>query len=300
MKNAWNKLHLTSNKTTPDLYIKHELTPTNCTVYLTDLTNIWSESLPRKYILQRATEISTSIDPSEDQEQLNVLLQKVQDAFKSKDGTQTKLVSGIPGDELRLETSTPLPSPFQPLRWYFQLSQLDQPALTEELLLPLLQDHAGLTADIKALTHSLEEKDHAMSKLLDKIESSGISLTDVFPSLRGNKKITRSVAQKSAPGLAEFESMKFKWKSETAQLLVEKGGQHSSLLEAASAFDSKSSLRAAERNWWTKLDQSERSLNGSSFSSSRLQSEHISQNQSQESENAFQVCISQEVYRCSS
>src|SRR6266536_2465327 len=153
MMNSWTKLQLPANTSTiPSLYVKYDLTGPSYKILITDLTNIWAESLARTQILQRAFKLSTSIDPSDDKEQLNVLLQKVQDAVHCKKGTQTKLSLGSNPEELQLGTLTSLPAPCEPLEWHFNLLRLPHGALIEELLLPLLQDHAGLAADAKALT----------------------------------------------------------------------------------------------------------------------------------------------------
>lgn len=292
MKNPWVKLNLALNSPLPSLYIKYDLTATSCRVILTDLAKLWSEDLSRAQILQRAIEIGTSIDPSEDREQLNVLLQKVQDALQNKEGTHLQLIAGDQDGVLQLKTLTQLPAPFQPLLWHFKLLPLEHVALTEELLLPLLQDHAGLSQDFRALISSLEEKDHVILKLLDKIEGSSVSLSDVFPSLRGGKKVlNRSVAESSISGLAGFDSKKFGWKSETARLLLERGDQRFSYMgdESASLHHA-----AADGNWWTQLSKSaEFDLDGSNGKLNSGSAEDTSQNQSQgRDDGAFQVCSS--------
>jgi hypothetical protein len=299
----WIKLQLPANPSTPSLFIQYVSTRISYRLLLTDLTKVWSEDISRQLICERAVEIGTSIDPSEDQEQFTVFLQKIHHALEGKEGTQTKLIPGDEHRQLQLKTLTPLTAPFQPLEWCFRLDLQKDSSLTEDLLVPLLKDHVNLNSDLKALTSSLEEKDRAIAKLLDKIEGSGLSLSDVFPSLRGSRKsLTRSVVESSVPGLATFDPRKFAWKSETAQRVFEHGLESKAFIGDVDLSDPIfTHLKMVEEKWWLKLDNVEESeLNVSNGKKGTQTALYASQSQSQGSDSAFQVGYQENIINCSS
>lgn len=261
MANSWTKLPLSSNSELfPNLYVKIDLKAAKSTVFLSDLTNIWSEILDHRQLLRRASDIGTSIDPSEDKEQLDVLLQKIIDALTGEEYTTVSISSGTWNDELVLETSTRLPSPFQPLHWHFKLAFIPPPYFTEQFLLPVLEDHARLLDDLKGLLQHLEEKDHALNRLLDKAESSGVSLNEVFPALRGGKRATsRTAAESHVPGLAVFNRKKWRWQSEEGRMISDQskvdGGLLETLFNVSSRETKSASIEAVQGRWWTKLSE---------------------------------------------
>src|SRR4029077_2193693 len=100
--------------------------------------------------------------------------------------------------------------PLLPLEWTLYLSKEPQTELTRHLLLPLLRNAAERERLEKSLLDHLKEKDWVLGKLLDKIESSGLDLSTVFPgtvSLRASKRgTTLSQAAKSIRGAAPFDA----------------------------------------------------------------------------------------------
>jgi hypothetical protein len=117
-------------------------------------------------------------------------------------------------DGLLLKVEVPLPAPLPPLKWPFFLSRAPQRAFTQELLLPLLGKYLGLAEQIESLLSSIKEKDHVINKLVDKADSSGMRVCDVFPSAQsfsgGRKELTWNQAAGSIRGLRAFDEAEWR------------------------------------------------------------------------------------------
>jgi hypothetical protein len=210
MPQIWQRLPLSSQeRAIPPLLFKYCSTPKGYDIFLTDLIHIWSEQLGHKGILKRAYDNETSIDPGEDAEQFDVLLQKIEEALRGSEASSITIRSGLIADTLELTIITKLPAPLQPLQWTVCLSKSPQAELTRHLILPLLKSVAEGERREKSLLDSLRGKDWVLGKLLDKIESSALDLSTAFPGtagLRSAKKGTiMSQAAKHIKGIAPFD-----------------------------------------------------------------------------------------------
>jgi hypothetical protein len=204
------KLFFRGSANTPPLLIKHAFSNSDYTIYITDLTYIWSESLPRKAIIKRALEIDTSIDPSEDSDQLKLLLRTIQSVLDGEAETTYKLErsENEKAKALKLALFAKLPAPFQPLEWVIHLLPSPQSSLARELLYPNLQAVSRYRVETQYLVKLIKEKDHVITRLVDKLQASGIELSTVFPSagpVKGSKGAIREMLIRSVPGLAEFD-----------------------------------------------------------------------------------------------
>ncbi|KAF4628801.1 hypothetical protein G7Y89_g9348 [Cudoniella acicularis] len=206
---TWTPLHLSpvASGILPPILIASSFSPDAYTVHLTDLTNIWSESLKRSDIVQRSQEENTSIDPS-DREQLQILLQKIELGLAEGDGTTSALSihtdEGRPG--LTLNLTVKLPGGFAPLQWPVRLAASPQSLLTSHLMVPLLEAQHARMQEMASLAEIMKEKDHVIQKLLDKLESQGTELGQVFPQAAGKagRKLSRQQAEERVKGLATF------------------------------------------------------------------------------------------------
>lgn len=236
---------------------------------VTDLTSIWTEKLSHKETLARAEEISTTIDPSEDQEQFDVLLVKIGEALRGDGGSAT-LKNGSQDGSLELSTSSRLPAPLQPLKWIIYLSKESSSSLTDHLLLPLLKDEAGWGSRQRVLLDQLKQKDWALGKLLDKFESLGVDLGTAFPGAAGlrttNKGSTRSEAGKFIKGLAPFDESE--WLGESGPSSKNPGLAANILYELGKSSSDVAKLRAPQDKWWDGLP--ERSETASSQSDKNI------------------------------
>jgi hypothetical protein len=248
----WHRLHL-SDQSLPPLLFQYTWTRQGYDIYITDLTYIWSERLSQKQIIKRAEEISTTIDPGEDLEQLDVLLEKIGEALqKGKDSTV--LSSGRQTDSLEIATNTKLPAPLKPLQWILKLSKESPSYLTDKLLFPLLKEETKREDRQRSLLRQIKQKDYVLSKLFDKIETIGVDLGSVFPSAAGSRKshksITRSEAAKFIKGIEHFDEKSWLAKTESSE-----GGLASNLnQEISDSGDLRDlSFKQPQDGWWREV-----------------------------------------------
>ncbi|EEH48321.2 uncharacterized protein PADG_04405 [Paracoccidioides brasiliensis Pb18] len=253
----WSILPLPNGNNTPHLLYKYVTSKSGCEIYLTDLAYIWSQSLSRREILNDASKYNTSIDPSEDEEQYFVLLEKIADALRGSGGSSISLTRGPGSEDLKLITSTNLPPPLDPLEWTFSLLQLPPVTLTKHILLPILKGEANHEARVLSLIDHIKQKDWTLSKLFDKIESSGMDLSTVFPGM-GNVRLYRkesiySQASKHIKGAAPFDEdswkLEFQAKDADYNLGVHIAKELSGPLVELPADD------FILENWWDKLGE---------------------------------------------
>ncbi|OAX85281.1 hypothetical protein ACJ72_00343 [Emergomyces africanus] len=254
---SWSKLQLPNTNPTPPLLYKYVTSNLGCEIYVTDLAYIWSQSLNRREILNNAHKYNTSIDPSEDEEQYFVLLHKISDALRGSEGSSLFLTSASRGEELELATSTKLPAPLDPLEWTFTLSQQSPNALTKHILLPILRGEANHEARIVSLIGHVKQKDWALSKLFDKLESSGVEPSTVFPSMGGvrfsQKESIYSQASKHIKGVAPFDEDLWNNEYQAKDSDYNLGVHIANELSSSSSFVDRPVSDFAPENWWNKL-----------------------------------------------
>jgi hypothetical protein len=258
MTSKWRRLRL-SQEDLPPLLCQYTWTRQGYELYVTDLTTIWSERLSRKEILKRADDSATTIDPSEDLNQLDLLLTKIGEALRGDKGTTTTLNSGATSDSLELNTSTKLPAPLRPLKWSIQLSKEPASTTTSHLVLPLLRGEASLESRQRNLLDQLKQKDWVLGKLFDRFEALGADLGTVFPGAAGlrtaRKGSSRSEAAKFIKGVAPFDEQSWLAKSEgsssssavVSNLIHELAGSGNGL-----ELDR---LRPSQDKWWSGLQR---------------------------------------------
>ena len=260
MSAHWKALHL-EDDSLPQLLVKARLDSSGYGIYLTDLSRTWGEDLTKRKIRVRADAEDCSIDPSEGDDQYQILLGKLRQAINQEDDTSLKLL--LPKEQdggISLELSAPLPSPLPDFRWRVQLSPLVPQSLETSLVRPLLQHAQNLEQQIQQLVHELAEKDRVISKVTDRLETSGNDLTAVFPGV-SNIKISRKKSQREqlarhVKGLGDFDEAA--WKAQHAGMdskgrfeEVELNGLLAGLPEgAADGADEQTSSE-----WWRALGQ---------------------------------------------
>ncbi|KAJ6092616.1 hypothetical protein N7486_007905 [Penicillium sp. IBT 16267x] len=255
MSTTWHALSL-QQTSSPPLLFQYTWTRQGYVLRVTDLTSIWTEKLSHKKILTRAEGNSTTIDPSEDQEQFDVLLVKIGEALRG-DGGSAILNSGSQDGSLELSTSSSLPAPLRPLKWTSYLSKETSSSLTDHLLLPLLKDEAGWESRQRVLLDQLKQKDWALGKLLDKLEALGVDLGTVFPGAAGlrttKKGSTRSDAGKFVKGLAPFDESA--WLRESGASSKNSGLAANILHQLRGSTTDVEKLCASQDKWWNGLEK---------------------------------------------
>ena len=210
MSSSWKLLNPKENqKTTTRFLVKYDFGPASYTVFLTDLTFLWTETLDRRQIVKRALNLETSIDPSEDAHQMQLLLRHVREALEGLDHTAVTVHGKGDADKLTLAASIALPSPLPPLEWPIHCIKASQAEFTTEFVLPCLHSCSLAKLQVKSLLQHMKDKEHVFGKLIDKIQSDGTDLGSIFPGAPrgkvGSRPNAREIAAKSVRGLAEFE-----------------------------------------------------------------------------------------------
>ncbi len=209
---AWKRLHLATTNESYDalLFFTFKTHENGLELQVTDLIHIWCAAGTSKQGLKEdAIRTRCSIDPTEDDEQYEVLLNKLEEAISgSNQASKVTLIghtaSCIP-ERFEMETSIPLPAPLGTLEWTFQMVRQEPSALTREMVVPALRVIDASRRREEDLRRKIKDKDHVIGKLMDKIEGSGIDLAMVFPGFAGARKgLNAKQAAQVVPGIEAF------------------------------------------------------------------------------------------------
>ncbi|KAL2022063.1 hypothetical protein VTK56DRAFT_6107 [Thermocarpiscus australiensis] len=247
----------------PTLLVSTAFTADSYSVHLSDLANVWVESMDRRPIIKRGMVEDTSIDPSDGPDQIRKLLDLLRAAFDVNDrehpNTSLRLARDDDGDSLVVHVTCLLPEPLKPLKWPMHLKKCPQSTIATELVLPLIQAHEARAREIDHLISLLREKDGVITKLVDKLEVTGTGLEYVFNQLSGKRKVTRAAAEGRVKGLAPFSEVEYRAKAAEMRPVTQ-SSDVSALLGAvfgAKGLQYKADLEleasTALNNWWTKL-----------------------------------------------
>lgn len=263
---AWNILPRSSlPSSVPPLLVKYKSDGGGYTVYLTDLTYMWAESLNNEQVIQRSLDEETSIEPKDDSDQLRILLAKIEDSLSGSDETDLNLLPGDDGKYLTLNIFARLPFPFRPLQWPIHLKPLTSEALRAEMLIPLLANQKALRNQVASLLVHIKEKDNVILKLTDKLESSNIDMTMMFPGAIGAKVgrrgLGRDMAAKVVPGLAAFNEDSWKMDMSEAE---SPSGHENELILSLFPNELPDSRRISDEHpsnpWWNTLPREAKNL----------------------------------------
>lgn len=211
---AWKPLQFSSSAGThlSPFLISSEFDNDSYLVRLTDLTNTWVERLDRDAIIERSREDNTSIDPSEDDDQLSIFLDRIKLglAVKKDTGTSLEVGTNIGGDalpDLLLHVKVPLPGGLKDLQWRYQLRPQSPKETAHALVLPSLVALQTKRKGVDELVALLGEKDAIIQKLVDTVENQGTDLGTVFHQTAGRpgRRVDRKMASEKVNGLKIFD-----------------------------------------------------------------------------------------------
>jgi hypothetical protein len=220
---CWRVLELSEQpdgEQIPQLLVKPVFNANSYTVHLTCLSNIWSEELDLDGIVDRASNEQSPIEVSQqDTAQLAILLDNVKGSLTNSDDATCRITrSGTDG--VTLHTTIALPKPLDCLTWRFHLSKRTSTTLKNELILPLLLSSHIQHERTTKLISTINDKDKAITRLVDQFDSSNLDLAAAFPIISGlksgRKTIKREQAAKHIPALRPFREATFK--EDTGQL----------------------------------------------------------------------------------
>ncbi|CAK7207669.1 hypothetical protein SEUCBS139899_010480 [Sporothrix eucalyptigena] len=266
---AWRVLPA-AHPDVPVLLVATEFGPASYAVHVTDLVHVWAERLERRDICMRAFQENTTIDPSYDNEQMNVFLGKLQAAIYGADDASLSLAAAADGS-LVLHTTSILPTGLQPLKWPIQLKKQSPTTIASNLVLPLVQDRTVHQRTTARLVAALQDKDTVINKLVDKLEAMGAGLESAFPTLVGaggggsRRKISRADMERRVRGLARFDEAAFRKQMNKTEGIDENEDTYKVEELVGEAFSSGNGLRCNEpsasatgaspnlENWWQEL-----------------------------------------------
>lgn len=246
----------------PPLLIKPQFGSSTYTVFISDLSNIWSETLDLGGVVQRASEVESPIEVTKrDTSQLDILFENVQKSLQNSDKT-TRAVTRTDSDDVVLHTTINLPEPLDQLFWKFKLCKRPASALKDELILPLLVSSHIQHERITGLLSVITDKDRALTRLIDQYESSNLDLSLAFPSIgnikAGRRGLKRDQAARHIPGLQTFD--RSAWKTETAELVNTDvstlGLFQEALSECTPQIPRKLKSEDEAKAWWKDLNTS--------------------------------------------
>lgn len=220
---CWRLLELSeqpAGHNIPQLLIKPAFKNDAYTVHLTCLSNIWTEELELESIVDRASQQQSPIEVSKhDTAQLAILLDNVKKSLEPSEDTICRITRSD-NDGLVLHTTITLPKPLDSLSWKFYLEKGSAIALKNELILPLLVSSRVQHERMSRLISTINDKDKAITRLVDQFDSSNLDLSAAFPVIGGLKTnrrpVKREQAAKHVPALQPFREDAFK--QETSRL----------------------------------------------------------------------------------
>ncbi|KAG5922765.1 hypothetical protein E4U53_003665 [Claviceps sorghi] len=216
---AWRPLPLPVSCGLPVLLVSAYMGSSSYVVSVSDMANIWSESLDRKAICMRGWSENTSIDPSDTAENMNKLLSCLKTALDpTRDGHDTTSFSLSPATAadageggLTIKVTCRLPG-LGPLRWPIHLKKQPSSAIATDLVLPLIQAQSDKCREVYSLMEVIKRKDAVITKITEKLQAMGAGLEHVFTALSGRKRVTRANAEDRVKGVGLFSEST--WKDE--------------------------------------------------------------------------------------
>jgi hypothetical protein len=223
---------------------------------LTDLSRIFVETLDQAQIRQRALAENTSIDPSEDDSQLDILLEKIRSSLAGEANTSLRFLKGRNHDDFVLRTTCSLPAPFGILIWPIHLTLQIPEMLADEVILPALSTLHTWSNQTANLISQIHDKDHVISKLLDRLEQSATDISTVFPGVTGlkstKKATSREQAARHVKGLGQFDFDA--WQSVYEQTGWGEEGGTASIDNISDCRSMTPTGKPQYGAWWTSLD----------------------------------------------
>jgi XLF-Cernunnos, XRcc4-like factor, NHEJ component len=223
---AWRRLPVADNSPSPHpiFFFTFQRHAQGLELHVSDLIHIWRAAQTSKEALHaEAARTRCRIDPSEDAEQYEVLIGKLEDALCGRDGASVRVVgTGDAAAEhdhdndndasalvhFDIETSMPLPAPLGVLKWTFRMVRQGPAVFTRGVVLPALGEVEASRRREEQLRRVIREKDHVIGRLMDRIEGAGMDLAMVFPGVVGARKgLNSRLAEELVPGIRAFKGL---------------------------------------------------------------------------------------------
>lgn len=230
------------------------------TVHLTDLTHIWTESIDRKAIIRRSHDVNTSIDPSSGPGQFDIFLKKVQLGLNGSPNTSLALTIGSADEgrpNLEIGVTVDLPGGLAPLEWPIQLSEAEDATIKSYLIMPLLRAQHMQHKEIEGLREVIRDKDHVIQKVVDKLETMGTDLGQIFAQAASRPGRKGEWNKDRVKGMAAFDQDKWRKGLHADQprdfsaLLEETFGSHQE--GSFASLIPTDAVTKDEKEWWGSI-----------------------------------------------
>jgi XLF-Cernunnos, XRcc4-like factor, NHEJ component len=236
------------------LYYDFSSSAAGLLLVVSDLCSIWEVSLTREEVVQEAHAQNCSIDPSECSTQLRTLLNKLKQSLLEGQNDLGRDPNAVK-HSFSIHTKLKLPAPLNLLKWTFHLQQQDSARLAHAVTFPLLREATLMKQHIQTLYQVIKDKDHVLSKVLDKIDSSAIDLSHIFPGITGMKsrkqRIDVSEASKHIPGMATFD--RSSWEAGIAKSSHGNSSNSTDFSELLTGINTSTSNGFSATNWTRSL-----------------------------------------------
>lgn len=259
---CWRVLNLfqqPNDRRIPQLLVKSVFDIESYTVYMTDLSEVWAETLHLEAIVDRASSEQSPIEVSKhDTAQLAILLENIQKSLLGSEDAVCRITRRSV-DGLTLHTNVILPEPLGSLTWTHQLDRRTSVTLKNELILPLLVSSHIQNERISNLIATIIDKDKAINRLLDQYDSGNLDLAAAFPTIgglkSGRKAVKREQAAKHVPALQPFCEQP--WRELTEQFedsnVATLGLFRQALAQKTPRVPKKLISEECSETWWTAV-----------------------------------------------
>ena len=206
---GWRVLRLSSEVPPTPLFFLYTRRWDGVRLHVTDLISLWDYATDQDQLVEENLEQRPSINPCESNSQYDAFCAKLRESLET--GLNSIQAARIRGgvNVLQLSTHLDLPKPLKPLAWTFELRQRDQTEFACQIPVSALEALLREDEQQRSLLKIIQEKDHVISKLLDKIDASGIDLGLIFPGISGSKsrrsQVSLNEASRQVPGIAAFD-----------------------------------------------------------------------------------------------
>lgn len=192
---AWKPVPASSGSVHADLYrLRHS--EQEYELQLTDLCDLWTEKLTSSAIIERVSETNCSIDPGQDGSQFGNLLHHLQKALTGEPGTKFKGRRQMTETSVRVEVRSELPHGMRRFEWHFRLSLQSKEEMRSCVIYPLALCSHNQNMRLEMIWSHLKDKDTAIGKLLDKVESAGLDPMTMLPAAVTGRQIKKLSVKK--------------------------------------------------------------------------------------------------------
>ena len=209
---TWTLLTSQSKPRGEELLFKFRPQSGGYLLQVTNLSEVWQEALSTNDLVDQAASQKCPIDPGQDEEQRHILIQHLETALLSMSASGKAQIDHA-RDSLNIHIEHHLPGGLPPLKWNFSAKLRGKPAFRHEVLGPLVTKVNSQALLIDKLVQLCKDRDAAIDGVIDKIDSSGVELSSLFPTAKPGRTSRRldqkELIKRTVKGLQPFDAATF-------------------------------------------------------------------------------------------